>query len=83
MRHGQIVRRRQGPVTAFTLVELLLVVAIIAILISILLPALYGARKAARVAVCMSNMRQLYTAQAGYGNDSEWIGDSFSAGEQQ
>lgn len=50
--------RRRG----FTLVELLVVVAVIALLVSILLPSLAGARRRGRALVCMSNMRQLGVA---------------------
>ncbi len=53
---------------AFTLIELLLVVAIIALLVGILLPALANARKTARVSICQSNMRQLAIAQTNYAN---------------
>lgn len=53
-------------VAAFTLVELLLVIVIIALLISILLPALADARRTARTMVCAANMKQLGTAQETY-----------------
>jgi prepilin-type N-terminal cleavage/methylation domain-containing protein/prepilin-type processing-associated H-X9-DG protein len=62
--------KRVGPVRGFTLIELLVVVAIIAVLVSMLLPALGTARESARKVVCSSNMSQVGKAIMGYANDN-------------
>ncbi len=62
--------RTQRSYRGFTLIELLVVVAIIALLISILLPSLGRAREQAKVAKCLSNLRSLM--QATYSYLLEW-----------
>src|SRR5438309_1920327 len=67
---------------AFTLVELLVVIGIIALLVSVLLPALRRAREAASQAACASNMRQVGMALNGYASENR-LHYPFSAGLDQ
>lgn len=57
---------RRGTVRAFTLVELLVVIAIIGLLVILLLPAVNGAREAARNTQCKNNIRQVAMAVVNY-----------------
>jgi prepilin-type N-terminal cleavage/methylation domain-containing protein len=54
----------------FTLIELLVVVAIIGILVTLLLPSLNQAREKAKVAVCLSNQKQIAVAYQVYANSN-------------
>jgi prepilin-type N-terminal cleavage/methylation domain-containing protein/prepilin-type processing-associated H-X9-DG protein len=63
----------KNRVKAFTLIELLVVISIIGLLVSILLPALGAARKAATSTVCLSQLRQIGLGVQMYANDfNDW-----------
>jgi prepilin-type N-terminal cleavage/methylation domain-containing protein len=56
---------------AFTLIELLVVISIIALLVSILLPALAGARDQARQLMCGTQLRSMYLGTSLYADDNK------------
>src|SRR5216117_591302 len=65
--------KRQSSKGAFTLIELLIVIAIIAILAALLLPALARAKRKAQGVYCMHNHRQLLLAWKMYVDDNREV----------
>ena len=51
---------------AFTLIEVLVVIAIIALLLALLMPSLSRARQQARLVVCSNNLRSMWTGVLAY-----------------
>ena len=64
---------RRSTWSGFTLIELLVVISIIALLISLLLPAIKRARESARTTICTSNQRQIYLGLHNYAVDNHEI----------
>ena len=63
--------------TGFTLIEILVVIAVIAMLLGILMPALRAARQQAIAVVCGSNLKQLALGMALYEQDNETLPHGF------
>ena len=79
---GACVRRSCHRFKAFTLVELLIVISIIALLISIMVPALSTVQELGRMVACSANLRELTLVMQYYAMDNEgrfcdvekWVG---------
>lgn len=64
-------RRRRHECAGFTLIDLLVSVAVMVVLISILLPSLSAARESAKRVVCASNVRQVGYAMQMYASENK------------
>ena len=65
--------KRTGKICGFTLLELLIVIAIVGILAALLLPAIDRARHLARGKACASNLHQMYLAIKVYANENDGL----------
>jgi prepilin-type processing-associated H-X9-DG protein/prepilin-type N-terminal cleavage/methylation domain-containing protein len=63
-------KRKKSTIVYFTLLELLIVIAIIAILTSMLLPALRRANAVSKKIACTSNMKQVFVGNFNYASDN-------------
>lgn len=80
MKNPQSTIRNPQSAIGFTLVELLVVVAIIALLVSILLPSLSRAKELAKRVICAGNLRGIGLTVYFYANDhNEWLPPAFPA----
>ncbi|MFW6107344.1 MAG: type II secretion system protein [bacterium] len=60
---------KHGPLKAFTLVELMVVIGVITILVGVLMPAIQSATARAKATNCRSNLGQLFKAMLSYQNE--------------
>ncbi|HTU82068.1 MAG TPA: prepilin-type N-terminal cleavage/methylation domain-containing protein, partial [Candidatus Acidoferrales bacterium] len=70
------IRPDAGSQRGFTLIEMMIVVAIIAILASILVPNFVRARAQAQTAACEANIKEIATALELYETDNDQYPDS-------